>query len=167
MKTLIVTLLLSFSGQSLASSYDNFKSICNLASTCNTFYITQTNVDAIFYELLSQEGFEEHEQDMYYIPGFSSMPHIDDVLWGRLELTQAIEFIVGHTREDFYGDILSELVANKIKSTLIQLHNTNVEYGFSAYGGGSACGVAWPALLIILPNEGRVLQVGLFGWHDC
>jgi hypothetical protein len=167
MKSLLFVLLLICSSPSLASSYNQFKALCEFAPICETFTTSQTNIDAIFFDLLTQEDIDEEDFDLYYQPRLSSLPSVDDIVWGNISLSQAQAFIYGHTNEDYYGATLSESAAHSMATFLNNNSSSNISFGFSAYGGGATCGISWPALLIIFPSEGKVLQIGLFGWQSC
>lgn len=167
MKSLITGILLSLSAPILASSQPDFKTLCQLSPICDVYNTAQTQVDAIFFEMMSLEGLEPDEVEDYYLPGRSELPYIGESFWGQLSFDQVVAFVQGHADEEFYGDVLGPGLVNQILNILKTNHSEQVIYGYAPFGGGSACGLSWPSLLIILPEQGKYFQIGFFGRQPC
>lgn len=165
MKTLlsIVIAICAFSLKAETSKLvQNANFICDEAILCESSE-TQSNTvkEMIFEYALEMDG----EEPLEYAESIEGIPGIDDVIWGRLTMKQALQFVRSFTDPD-YGTISPEK-ADKINQAIINMIGTGVEFGFTPSTGGHVCGSVWPGLLIIDPKTKSVWDIGLFGYPEC
>lgn len=140
--------------------------ICKLASLCEVYQGSSTTIKGLVFEyaeFVNEEPLgEEDYREFDYDPG------IDEVIWGRFSMKQALGFVRLHGDED-YGSQESPSIADlkKINKLIIEMIGTGVEFGFSSSTGGNVCGAVFPGLLILDKKAKKVYDIGLFGYPSC
>lgn len=142
----------------------NAKKICDLALLCDSYAVTKTTPKEMIFEYALEMDGEEPLEYMDSLPK-NEIPGIDDVIWGRLTMRQALLFVRSFVDPD-YGTISKEK-ADEINKAIINMAGTGVEFGFTPSTGGHVCGSVWPGLLIMDPKSKTVWDIGLFGFPEC
>lgn len=139
----------------------NAEEICKLALLCDGATTEANTVKEMIFEYANlMDG-----EDPYEYTETSQLPEIDEVIWGRLTMRQALLFVRSFVDPD-YGTITKEQ-ADKINQAILNMRGTGVEFGFTPSTGGNVCGSVWPGLLIIDTKTKKIWDIGLFGYPQC